>query len=444
MVVARTRRPRPLRRRVSTSIIAITSIAVALFALPLGVAISQVYRGQAIADLQRDATRIAVTVSDSFGTDGSPLTLPADLPADVTVGVYGIDGKRLAAAGPLDSTLAASTADGHLHTAVEGSDLVAYAPVPSDGTVALSVRVARPYAVLRTRVLTAWVLMALFATLVIGVAAQLARWQAGQISRPLEQLTGSARALGEGDFTIRPTPSGIEEADALGATLQATARRLGDLLEREKTFSADVSHQLRTPLTALLLGLESALARPDADLRETTSTAISRGEQLRRIVDDLITLARDTHHTDSVLDLDQLLDNLRERWHAPFAAAGRQLTFTPPAQTPPATANARAVRQILDVLLDNALVHGAGHTRVTIADSGSGIAIEVTDEGAGLTGDPEAAFNRRSEPGEHGIGLALARRLAEADGGRLVLRRSAPGPAFSLLLPATGHPGDTS
>ncbi|MEN3307053.1 MAG: hypothetical protein V7603_3255 [Micromonosporaceae bacterium] len=428
-------RSRPLRRRVLTSIVGLAALAVALFAVPLGYAQADGYHNQSVTDLQREATRVAATVSDSFGTDRSTVTLPADLPRGLSAGVYRIDGTRIALAGPAHSALAAAAVDGHLHDRVEAGDLAVSAPVPSDGGVTLAVRVGQPDRELKQRTLRAWALMLLLAAAVVGAAAVLARWQAAQIARPLEQLTANARALGAGDFTIGAGRSGIDEADAAGVALEATARRLGSLLARERAFSADVSHQLRTPLTALLLGLESDLGRPDADLRASAERTLRRAEQLRTIVDDLLGLARDTHPDSGPLDVAGLLDEVRDRWHGPFADEGRRLTLTPLPELPPVTASAAAVRQIVDVLLDNALRHGSGTATVAVTDVGTGVSIEVGDEGPGIA-DPEQAFVRRGHGPGHGIGLALARTLAEAEGGRLVVRRAAPAPVLSLLLPA--------
>jgi signal transduction histidine kinase len=441
-------RSKPLRRRVRASILGITSVAVLLFAVPLALAISSGYRAQAIADLQRDATRVAAVVPDQFGTEGGTISLPTDLSRSLTVGVYRVDGTLVTYAGPRQSTVAAAAADGHLHEALEGSDLAVSAPVPSDAAVALTVRVSSPYALLQERTLRAWAMMALLAAFIGAVAAALASWQARQVARPLERLTANAQRLGDGDFTVRSTHSGITEADAADLALQTTAGRLGDLLERERAFTSDASHQLRTPLTALLLGLESALARPDADLRETTERALRRGVQLQRTIDDLLSLARHRQNNDAVLNVAELLDDIRDRWHGTFAARGRRLTLSVESDLPPAAASGAAVRQILDVLLDNALVHGAGRTRVDILDVGTGIAIMVADDGSGITGDPEAIFQRSwttqhgqrdPDPAGHGIGLALARSLAQADGARLVLTRAAPRPMFSLLL-RSGNP----
>jgi signal transduction histidine kinase len=432
------RTARSLRARVLTSIVGMVALAVTLFAVPLGYATAVGHRNEAVTNLERESIRVAATVPDSLGTDGSTVTLPAGLPRSLTVGVYRVDGSRVALIGPDRSPVAAAAADGRLHNRVENGSLVVAAPVPSDGSVTLAVRVAQPFGALRARILRAWTLMALLGVLVVGLAAALARRQARQIARPLEQLTRSARALGDGDFTIRARRSGIPETDAASVALEATARRLGDLLDRERAFSVDVSHQLRTPLTALMLGLESALSHDgdDGDLRAAAGRAVRRAERLRRTVDDLVGLARDTRTTTGPLDVDQLLADLRERWHAPLAAQGRRLTVPPAPDLPAVTARAAAVGQILDVLLDNALTHGAGSVTVTVTDVGAGVSIAVSDEGAGISGDPEAAFVRRASDGRgHGIGLSLARSLAHAEGGRLVVRQAAPRPVFTLLLP---------
>jgi signal transduction histidine kinase len=277
--------------------------------------------------------------------------------------------------------------------------------------------------------------MFLLALTVIAVAALLARRQARRIALPLERLTVAARALGDGNFAINPERSGIAEADAAGAALGETAARLGNLLERERAFSADASHQLRTPLTGLLLGLESAMERPDADLRLAIADALDRGRRLQGTVDDLLTLRRDAPTAIGSIDLGAELSKVERQWRPVLAAQGRRLTVTTRAPAA-ATGSPAAVRQILDVLIDNALKHGAGEVTITTGELGDALAVEVTDEGRGLQGDPEEAFVRRFQgDGGHGIGLALARSLAEADGGRLVVRHVAPRPVFALLLP---------
>jgi signal transduction histidine kinase len=432
---------RPLRARVQASIVTVTALAVLLFAVPLGVVISNLYEGEAVTALQRDATRVAAVVPDTIAADRGPVRLPRDLPADLTVGVYTVQGRLIVEQGPADSALAATAADGRVHVAREGTALAVAVPIASDQTAAATVRVAVPYDSVTRRTLGALAVLFLLGLAAVGVAALLARRQARRIAVPLERLTESARALGAGDFAITTEKSQIAEADTLAEALDSTARRLGQVLDRERSFSTHVSHQLRTPLTALMLGLESALARPDADLERAIQTAIRRGEQVRTTIDELLELARDTHGPTDPLAVDGLVDGVRDRWQTLFADRGRHLVLTTAPSLPSVAASSAALHHVVDVLLDNALEHGSGETRVTVDELADGLVIEVSDEGVGLA-DPATAFAPRTDIEERrGIGLALARSLTEAEGGRLLLRRAAPAPVFSILLPASPSVG---
>jgi signal transduction histidine kinase len=429
-----TDRAAPLRRQVLTAIVGVAALAVVLFAIPLAVAVQRLYRDEATTTLERDATRIAAAVPDTVSSDPSAPKIPAGLSSRIDVGIYGLDGVRISGVGPDRSEVAADARDGRIHEAVERGSLAVAAPVPSDHGLIAIVRVSTPYQALSDRTERTWLLMGALGLIVVFLAGVFARSQAARLARPLERLTAAAQALGGGDFSIRAQRSGVREADAAGLALEATARRLGDVLERERAFSADVSHQLRTPLTGLMLGLESALSRPDADLPAAIRTALERGEHLQDIIDDLLKLARDHHPDRAELDLPALFEDLRAQW----STAGRDLSLTVHEPLPEVHAAPGAVRQILDVLIDNAVRHGAGRITVGAVDIGSGVAIDVGDEGPGVP-DGDDIFARHTGAGT-GIGLALARSLAEAEGGRLVLRRPAP-PIFTLLLPGTDPTG---
>ncbi|MET7336936.1 HAMP domain-containing sensor histidine kinase [Nonomuraea sp. NPDC005650] len=421
----------PLRRRVLVVIVSVTALAVALFLVPLAVAVSLLFHDQTVAALQRDAAWVAAAVPDEPRT---PLKLPTGLPGELAVGGYSVAGARLFGDGPAHSGLAVSSKDGRVHDAVEGGFLAVSAPVPSDEGTALVIRVATPNSEVDERVHKAWLLLGGLAVTVIALAAGAAVRQSARLAAPLERLTTAAQALGGGDFSVRASPSGLREADQAGQALETTARRLGAVLSRERAFSADVSHQLRTGLTGLLLGLESALSRPGADLTPAVRAALARGERLQEVIDDLVRLSRDSRVPAEHLDVGALMEEIRQEWHGPLAEQGRRLTITVEPELPPATAQPAAVRQILRVLIDNAVRHGQGEVAVTVSDVGPGLAIEVGDHGTGVAEGVDPFV--RSSGDSHGIGLALARSLAEAEGGRLVLSRAGP-PLFSLLLP--GH-----
>lgn len=415
---------RPLRPRVLVAIVGVAAAAVVLFALPLAVAMQRLYRDEAVVSLERDATRISAAVPDDIASRPKPVPLITRVSRRLSVGVYTLHGHRVTGRGPDESPVAGRAADGEVHESVEHGLLTVSAPVPSDESIVAVIRVATPYQRVYARAERAWVLMGALAILVVGLAAVVARRQAGRLSAPLEDLTRDAQALGSGDFSIRAKSVGVREADAASRALEATARRLGDVLKRERDFSAHVSHQLRTPLTGLMLGLEAGLA--EDDLRAVIRTALERGEHLQEIIEDLVRLSRGSGADRGVLDVRALLDEVRSR---------AEVTVHIPDTLPEVRASAAAVRQIVHVLLDNAVTHGRPPVTVSATDLGSGIAIDVSDTGPGV---PEDVDVFRAPVDGHGIGLALARSLAEAEGGRLIIRRSAP-PTFSLLLPAGGY-----
>jgi signal transduction histidine kinase len=271
---------------------------------------------------------------------------------------------------------------------------------------------------------------------VLLIALLLALRQARRIAGPLERLTAAVSDLGAGNFGVSVPSSGIREADLAAAAVTDTATRLGTLLERERAFSVEASHQLRTPLTGLLLGLESALARPDADQTQTLRDALERGRHLQATIDDLITIRRDRSDVPVSVDIGSELASIVCRWDKVVTAAGRRLTCHTPWSLPPAIVSSAGFRQILDVLIDNALKHGAGAIALCAEELGEAVALTVADDGDGLQIDPHKVFNRFSNHDGHGIGLPLARSLAEADGGRLFIRRVGPRSSFVLLLPA--------
>jgi signal transduction histidine kinase len=257
------------------------------------------------------------------------------------------------------------------------------------------------------------------------------------LSRPLERLVVAARRLGDGDFTVKAPRSAIPEVDAVGTALDATAERLGDLVARERAFSADASHQLRTPLAALRIELEAAeLAKAGAD----PALALRQVDRLEQTIETLLALARDAPRARSETDVVALVDQIEAEWRPRLAADGRRLNVELENAALRVAAHETVVREILEVLLDNARTHGAGRVSVVAARRDGRVQIQVRDEGLGFGDSPEQAFERGRSRAGHGIGLALARSLAHAEGGGLLVTAPGPRPVLSLVLRAAAEP----
>ncbi|MEA2280084.1 MAG: hypothetical protein QOK21_691 [Solirubrobacteraceae bacterium] len=420
-----------MRRRLVLAIAGVAAAAVLLFAVPLAVVLQRTYRDEELLRLQRDTISATRAINPA-----APSADPIELPRSTDqLTVYSRAGRRVAGHGPpvADAVVRQAQTSGRPSDRVAGGRLVVAVPLLDNERVVGVVRSERSQANVSDAAGRAWLLLlgaaAAIAVLAVLAAVVLAR----RLAAPLERLAGAARQLGDGDFTTRAPRSGVAELDAVGAALDATAGRLDDLVARERAFSADASHQLRTPLAALRLEVEAMELRGESP--EAVARAIAQLDRLEETIGVLLAVARDTPRGDARADLAALADEVEQRWRGALAAEGRPLRIAIRASEPVVRAAPAVLDQVLDVLLANAARHGGGAVSLTVREADGSIAVDVGDEGAGFAGDAEAAFARRSGSGDgHGIGLALARALVHAEGGRLLVTRAAPAPVLTVLL----------
>jgi len=327
-----------------------------------------------------------------------------------------------------------SVADGQI-----SGELIVAVPVTSQEKVVGVVRAAQPVQVIWNRVVLSWLALIALAAAACGVAVLVARRQARHLSAPLEALAETSERIAAGDLTVRAEPSGIPEIGRVAEAHNAMVDKLDDMLQRERHFTANASHQLRTPLTGLQLGLEAAQEQATQnsafDLRPALQEAGDRVEELHRTIDDLLQVARLPSNQWAAAEptpLDDVLAEAERRWHGPLAKQGRRLALRRRQGMAAPDVPGRVVGQILDILLDNASQHGMGAVTVTARDIGDAVAIDIADEGS-LSGQAELFTHGSPTDSGHGIGLGLARSLAEACGGRLNLTSKAP-TTFSLVL----------
>jgi len=421
-----------VRRRILFAIVGVATFAVIAFGAPLAWTVRRIEHDDALAMLQREAAKAALEVP-SLG-NGDNIELPRSASSGVSIAVYGADGARVTGDGPARADRATAAAlQGRLAQYSDASAIAVGWPLTSNEQTFGAIRAALPEATFEHRVHVIWFLMGVLGLLVIGVTALVARRQAVRLARPVADLTTAVRRLGDGDFVVEVPASGVGELDTAGAALTATAERLRQLVARERTFSADVSHQLRTPLTGLRLTLENA-ATGTTEPEVVVGEALESVGRLEATISDLLELARAERSAAEPIDLAPVIEDVARAWNGDLAERGRPLRVDIEHHLPSAAVTASALRHILDVLLANARDHGRGTVTITAMRTAGGAVVEVSDEGPGVTGDTDRVFARGAGSG-HGIGLALARSLADAEGARLTLAAPGPRPRFRLLVP---------
>ncbi|WP_028810765.1 ATP-binding protein [Streptomyces flavidovirens] len=280
------------------------------------------------------------------------------------------------------------------------------------------------------------------ALLAVIAAVLLAVRQANRLASPLTDLAETAERLGSGDPRPRHKRYGVPELDRVADVLDSSAERIGRMLTAERRLAADASHQLRTPLTALSMRLEEITLTEDLDtVKEEATIALTQVERLTDVVQRLLTNSRDPRTGSAVaFDLDEVVKQQIEEWRPAYRSAGRAIVHSGK-HGMRAFGTPGAVAQVLAALIENSLMHGGGTVALRTRVTGNQAVIEVTDEGPGVPADLGARIFERSISGRNstGIGLAVARDLAEADGGRLEMLQQQP-PVFALFLSRVTRP----
>lgn len=416
----------------------VTAAAVLVFSVPLGVAAARIYRDREVSGLEREATKAAGVLPGGGLHSSDTVELPSH-PNNVQLALYDEQGVLVAGDGPpqggseVFDALAGRINDDH-----DGAWLAVAIPLHDEEQIVGAARAAIPWSAVTTDTYRSWLIMAALGVVAVGLAAALALRQSRRLVEPIADVARMAVRLGDGDFSAQVAPAGVPELDRAGDALNRTAVRIGEIVARERSFAADVSHQLNTPLTSLRLGLESALLTPDSDIEAALQAAVDEVERLQTTVATLLAVARDgTMAIDAHCDVAVVCSDVADRCRAGLSSAGRPIRIDVDDSIPLVRCPADVLREILAVLVDNAVRHGAGSVTIAGRRAGHGVVVEVTDEGEGVA-NPASIFERRS-PGAsgHGIGLSLARSLAEAHESRLQLTRAAPWPVFTLALPGS-------
>jgi signal transduction histidine kinase len=412
--------------------VAVTVVATVVLTVPLTVINAHREADESVQELERAAQRTLAELPSDVSTVRS-----VDLPKlgdNLRVAIYRPDGSLLTGNGPPVADPVTARARGVETNGVHGPWRVHGLPVINNEHLDAVIRVAEPASETTNRVRNDLLILLGFDVAAVGVAALVGWFVASRLARPVRAIRDDAVRLGDGDFSIEPHQSGVAELDETAEALAETAGRLEAMLARERAFSADASHQLRTPLAALRLAIETEVLDPRPDRQAVLDDAIGEIDRLEVTVATLLDLARDRPLTRSRLDVTAFTAGIHRRWSGPLAERGRSLRCEVRGRVE-ARVSRPVLEQIVEVLIGNAVDHGCGRIRVVISSSGENLDVTVADEGT-IDRDAAQLFVRRDpEATGHGVGLYLARSLAEAEGGRLVVMHTSP-TTFRLILPA--------
>ncbi|WP_312881239.1 sensor histidine kinase [Actinomadura alba] len=279
--------------------------------------------------------------------------------------------------------------------------------------------------------------------LLIAVTARGAYHIVGKTLAPVHAISGKLATITAGDLDQRvPVPKVQDELKDLAETANQTLERAQAAIQQQLQFASDASHDLRSPLTAMRTQIEEALLHPrDTDWRETGNALLSSVEWMQDLVADLLQLCRldaGIHGRHDAIDLTALVTCELDR-RPRKVTIGRRLT-----PTVIINGDRLGLTRLLTNLLDNAERHAASSVTVAVAHQQDTAVLEVTNDGEGIPPDQrEIVFqrfvrlgaSRAKDAGGTGLGLPIARRIAQAHGGTLTIEDSDHGARFVLRLP---------
>jgi two-component system OmpR family sensor kinase len=299
--------------------------------------------------------------------------------------------------------------------------------------------------------------VALFAVVTLVMTELLSRW----LSRPLQDLSVTAKTFAGGDHTIRARPSGSSETralaeafNAMGDEVQHVVTELREEERRKSRFVSDVSHELRTPLTAIRGAAETLLEGdvPEEDARQFLESIIRESDRLARLANDLLTLQRIEGATGELplrrIDLRAAADRATGAL-APLTDA-RGVEVTVEGEAPTILGDVDRLQQVIANLLDTAsrMTKPGGRVRVRLSREGDRAVLAVLDEGPGIPPEAlphlferfyRAQTSRDRSTGGAGLGLAIVQAIVTAHAGSIQAEnRPEGGSVFTLRLPVIG------
>jgi signal transduction histidine kinase len=440
-----------IRQRLTVAVVSVTAVMLALLVLGFNLSLRSSLDGDVDRLLQAraQATLESIDIEDGKleASEGSD-----DGVEDALVWVFA-DGKALESpqiSGRLDQVAASLAAEGEGERDDPGSDTRLRAePVVQDGQVVGTVITGlslEPYERTADRATAASIVLALVMLALITVATRLV---VGRALKPVSEMTEEAANWSEHDLDRRfnegePT----DELTRLAATFDTMLDRMAYMVRHERNFSAELSHELRTPLSAISAEAEIALRknRETGEYRESLERISERASELTRVLETLLDVARSegSMSTDESAYLGQSIDTAISAARTIADRYGIVIELDRPADDLRIQVASDTFQRMVSPILENAVTYATGRVSVSVARRGTRpVEVVIADDGPGFTpedlaaafepGHRGSAARNGQAPAGTGLGLALARRLARANGGDVTISEESPTGATVLL-----------
>lgn len=465
-----------MRTRLLGILLALMACVLVALGLPLAVSVAAAEQQQLVVDRIDDTARFAALAQNPLGQAGTPTsveqlrTLVTEVRRyydvyGIRAGVFALNGSPVTAdpASWDDPTTGASAQP--FAEALDGrrshdppqawpwqshQELVVASPVVWDGDVVAVVVTESPTGALGARILHRWLLLAGGEALAVLVAVAAAVLLTGWVLRPVRDLDKVTHDIATGRLASRVAPAGgPPELRRLARAFNEMADHVEEVLDQQRAFVADASHQLRNPLAALMLRVEGmGMELPEGHEEELAGVRIE-GHRLAAVLDDLLGLAVAEHSGPGTepTDLAELASARVVGWSALARARGAELVYEHPGVVVLGLVDPVGFGSALDAVIDNALKFAPPgqpiRVEVVAAAPGGRVAVAVSDSGPGLTEDElERVGDRFWRSPRHqnvdgsGLGLAIARTLLAASGGSLGFAPNEPrGLTVTLVVP---------
>lgn len=422
-----------MRWRITLLVAATTSLVLLAFLVPLALLVRDVAATRAVATSTVRAQSLAPVVAGGDRRTVEVAVQQMQSWSDSPLTVLWPDGTTTGAAAPRDPAIELATRGRSLTVDARGGQEILVAVQGGPGGTAV-IRSFVPDQRLRRGVARAWTILALLGVGLLAFALLVADRLARSLVRQITALARLSHRLSRGELDARVPVAGPPEIRDVGAGLNHLATRIEDLLAGEREAAADLSHRLRTPLTALRLEAE-ALRDPHEAERLTNSV-----DALERTVTQLIKQTRQpARHGGTSCDAAEIVTDRVAFWSVLADEQNREVNLTIPAHPVPSAVGGEDLSACVDALLGNVFAHTSEGTALAVTLEapdpgvpGSPVRLIVSDDGPGFR-DGSLLNRGTSTAASSGLGLDIARRIAESSGRALYLGTSASGGAQVLV-----------